>query len=50
MNDISQEYLTLFQAISQAADDLETVRQQLLNAQALGEALYIEKDSPAPAQ
>ncbi|WP_409967072.1 hypothetical protein RFF05_10630 [Bengtsoniella intestinalis] len=44
MSDISNEYLLLFQAITQAADALEQVRQQLLVAQVLGEELYIEKE------
>lgn len=44
MSDISNEYVILFQAITQATDALEQVRQQLLAAQALGEELYIEKE------
>lgn len=44
MSDITKEYLTLFQAITQAINTLDQVRQELLDAQILAEALYIDKE------
>lgn len=44
---ITQEYIALFQAITKASEELETVRAQLLQAQLLGEELYIENTAEA---
>lgn len=42
-NDISQEYIILFRAITQAIASLDEMREQLVKAQLVGEQLYIEK-------
>ena len=49
MNDITQEYLLLFRAISDATETLERVQRQLMTAQQLGEYLYLGKEIDTPA-
>lgn len=45
MNDISREYLLLFNAISDAEKSLEELKQKLVLAQQKAEDLYISKDA-----
>lgn len=41
MQDISQEYIILFNAISEAEKDLHRLREKLITAQQLAEEIYI---------
>lgn len=41
MDEITREYLTLFNAVTDAARTLEDLRQRLLLAQQKAEALYV---------
>ena len=45
MSDITQEYLVLFNAVTEAEQTLEQLRQRLMEAQQLAEELYIDRDA-----
>lgn len=48
---MTKEYLLLFNAITDAAERLEQLRDQLMAAQCAAEELYITReDPPAPAE
>ncbi len=48
---VTKEYLLLFNAITDAAERLEQLREQLLAVQCAAEELYITReDPPAPAE
>ena len=44
MNDITKEYLLLFNAITDAGEALQQLQMQLMVAQQHAEALFIEKE------
>ncbi len=44
MENLSAEYLLLFNAVSETVNKLEEMKQALLNAQMYAEDLYISKD------
>lgn len=45
MSDITQEYLVLFRAVTEAEQTLEQLRQRLMEAQQLAEELYIDREA-----
>ena len=45
METMSAEYLLLFNQISQAIEELDTLKEQLIQAQQRAEDLYIEKSA-----
>lgn len=45
MSDITQEYLVLFNAVTEAEQTLEQLRQRLMEAQQLAEELYIDREA-----
>ena len=49
MNEITEEYLILFRAISQAEQALEELRSRLMDAQRLAEEVYISREEPEVA-
>ena len=45
MSDITQEYLVLFNAVTESEQTLEQLRQRLMEAQQLAEELYIDREA-----
>lgn len=45
MSDITQEYLVLFNAVTEAEQTLAQLRQRLMEAQQLAEELYIDREA-----
>ena len=48
MQNISKEYLLLFNAITDAEEALQTLRARLIAAQQQAESLFLEKESEYP--
>lgn len=48
MQPISKEYLTLFNAVTDAEETLQRLRTDLMAAQQQAEDLYIADEEPAP--
>ena len=44
MSNITQEYLVLFRAVTEAEQALETLRDRMIEAQQLAEEIYISRD------
>ena len=44
MLNITQEYLVLFRAVTEAEQALETLRDKMIEAQQLAEEIYISRD------
>ena len=44
MSNITQEYLGLFRAVTEAEQALETLRDRMIEAQQLAEEIYISRD------
>lgn len=49
MNEITEEYLVLFRAMTQAEQALEELRIRLMEAQRLAEEIYISREEPEVA-
>lgn len=45
MENLTKEYLHLFNAITDTIEDLEELKQKLMQSQAAAEALYIEDEA-----
>ncbi len=44
MSNITQEYLVLFRAVTEAEQALEALRDRMIEAQQLAEEIYISRD------
>jgi len=49
MRNISQEYLLLFNAITDAEESLARIREDLMAAQQQAEDLFVEEEAASPA-